>query len=447
MIENNNLHKVVIIGGGFGGLYAAKELGSANIKLTLLDRRNFHLFQPLLYQIATGGLSPGDIASPLRAVLNKQKNTKVYESEVIDIDTENKEVVLRYRRIPYDTLIVATGSSHHYFGNDTWAVHAPGLKTIEDALEFRKRIFFAFECAEKETDPIKQKSWMTFIVVGGGPTGVELAGALGELAHSTLKNDFRNIDSTKSRIILLEGTDRILPAYDESLSKKAEYSLNRLGVKVDTDSFVTNITDEYVTVKKGDISQRIDTKTVLWAAGVRASRMGRVLNRKTGVDIDSVGRVIVNKNLSIKNYPEIFVIGDLANYSHQTGHPLPGVAPVAMQQGRYVANLVKKGLEGEYLKPFYYRDKGSLAVIGRNSAVAEIGKFKINGFVAWLIWIFIHIRYLIEYDNKILVLTQWSWNYFTRKRGARLITGTDHLELLKNEEDNIDSNNIIKTDS
>ena len=436
----NNQHRVVIIGGGFGGLYAAKELGDANIKLTLIDRRNFHLFQPLLYQVATGGLSPGDIASPLRAVLNRQKNTKVYKSEVIDIDTKSKEVILRYRTIPYDTLIVASGSSHHYFGNDNWAVYAPGLKTIEDALEFRKRIFFAFECAEKATDVSEQKSWMTFVVIGGGPTGVELAGALGELANTTLKNDFRNIDTTKTEILLLEAADRILPTYPEKLSFDAMNSLEKLGVTVQTNSFVTNINKNFVTLKTNNLSGNINTKTVLWAAGVRASKMGRVLNKKTNVEIDSIGRVIVENNLTIKNHPEIFVIGDLANFPHQTGSPLPGVAPVAMQQGKYTAKLIKNRINSKESKPFTYIDKGSLAVIGRNSAVASVGRFRFTGFLAWLIWLFIHIRYLIEYDNKVLVLTQWAWNYFTRKRGARLITGTDYLEILKKEEHEINNN-------
>ncbi|NIP39525.1 MAG: FAD-dependent oxidoreductase [Candidatus Dadabacteria bacterium] len=438
--ENNNQHRVVIIGGGFGGLYAAKELGESNIKLTLVDRRNFHLFQPLLYQVATGGLSPGDIASPLRAVLNKQENTKVYKSEVVDIDTESKEVILRYRTIPYDTLIVASGSSHHYFGNDNWAVYAPGLKTIEDALEFRKRIFFAFECAEKITDPKEQESWMTFVVIGGGPTGVELAGALGELANTTLGKDFRNIDTTKTKIILLEAADRILQTYTDKLSNDAKKSLEKLGVTVQTDSFVTGIDENQVVFKESNRSQTINSKTVLWAAGVRASRLGRVLHKRTGAEIDSIGRVVVENDLSIKNYPELLVIGDLANFSHQTAAPLPGVAPVAMQQGMYAAALIKKRIEDEEYRPFKYSDKGSLAVIGRNSAVASIGRFNVKGFFAWLIWLFIHIRYLVEYDNKVLVLTQWAWNYFTRKRGARLITGTDHLEILKKEEQEISNN-------
>lgn len=438
--ELNNIHRVVIIGGGFGGLYAAKELGDANIKLTLVDRRNFHLFQPLLYQVATGGLSPGDIASPLRAVLNKQKNTKVYKSEAIDIDTESKKVILRYRSIPYDTLVVASGSNHHYYGNDNWAVYAPGLKTIEDALEFRKRIFFAFEYAEKVIDPSEQKTWMTFVVIGGGPTGVELAGALGELANTTLKNDFRNIDTTDAKIILLEATGRVLPEYPDKLSSDAKHSLEKIGVTVQTDSFVTNIDESSVTLKRGDLSQNINAKTVLWAAGVRASRLGRVLNKRTGVEIDNLGRVIVENDLTIKNHPEIFVIGDLANFSHQTGTPLAGVSPVAMQQGRYAATVIKNRINSQESKPFIYKDKGSLAVIGRNSAVANIGRFKLTGFIAWLIWLFIHIRYLVEYDNKILVFTQLAWNYFTRKRGARLVTGTDHLENLKKEEQEISGN-------
>ena len=435
---DNRIHKLVIIGGGFGGLYTAKELGKMNIEVTLLDRRNFHLFQPLLYQLATGGLSPGDIASPLRAVLHRQKNTKVFKSEVIDIDTDNREVILRYTRIPYDTLVVATGSSHHYFGNDNWAVHAPGLKTVEDALEFRKRIFFAYECAEKETNPVQQRIWMTFVVVGGGPTGVELAGALGELANTTLKDDFRNINTRDSEIILLEGTDRILPTYPPPLSEKASQSLQMLGVRINTGTFATNITQDNVTVQMGNMTKKINSRTVLWAAGVRASKMGRILSERTGVKY-------VEDDLTIKGHPEIFVIGDLANFSHQNGEPLPGVAPVAMQEGKYVADTIKKRIKGEESKPFKYTDKGSLAVIGRNKAVAHIGKFQFSGFFAWLIWILIHIRYLIEYDNKILVLMQWSWNYFTKKRGSRLVTGTDYMELLQNEEEDLKNKNGLKS--
>lgn len=440
MTDKNGKHKVVIIGGGFGGLYAAKELGSADIKITLIDRRNFHLFQPLLYQLATGGLSPGDIASPLRSVLSKQKNTKVYKSEVIDIDAERKEVVLRYRRIPYDTLIVATGASHHYFGNDNWAQYAPGLKTLEDALEFRKRIFFAFECAEKVTSAYERNIWMTFVVIGGGPTGVELAGALGELANTTLPRDFRNIDTTKTKIILMEAADRILPPYPESLSADAKRSLEKLGVTVQTDSFVTNIDETGVTYKHKEQINKINAKTILWAAGVKASRMGRVLNKRADALLDKAGRVIVEDDLTVKGHTDIFVIGDLANFSDQHGSPLPGVAPVAMQQGRYTARCIMNRLESKTTNPFHYTDKGSLAVIGRNSAVASVSKLKFKGFLAWLIWLFIHIRYLIEYDNKILVLIQWGWNYFTRKRGSRLITGTDHLEILKKEEMEISTN-------
>jgi NADH dehydrogenase len=424
---NQSPHHVVIIGGGFGGLYATKALGSAPVKVTLIDKRNFHLFQPLLYQVATGGLSPGDISSPLRAVLSRNKNTEVLMGEVTDVDPEQKTIKLRDKSLSYDTLIVATGVSHHYFGNDQWSEQAPGLKTVEDALEMRRRIFLAFEAAEKETDPEKRRAWLTFVIAGGGPTGVELAGALAELAYSTLKHDFRNIDTSEARILLLEGMERILPPYPPELSAKAQASLEKLGVMVQTNTLVTNIEGDRVTVRRGDQTEEIPTQTVLWAAGMKASGMGAVLQNCAGAELDRAGRVIVSQDLSLANHPNIFVIGDLANFPHQDDKPLPGVAPVAMQEGQYVANLIKRRLQGQTLKPFRYFNYGSLAVIGRHAAVVDFGMVKFSGFLAWLTWIFIHIYFLIEFDNKLLVLIQWGWNYFTRKRGARLITGAEAL--------------------
>jgi NADH:ubiquinone reductase (H+-translocating) len=426
-------HKVAIVGGGFGGLYTAKSLGNAPVEVTLVDKRNFHLFQPLLYQVATGNLSPADISSPLRLVLRHNKNAKVLLDEVVDVDPDRQKLVLNHKEIDYDTLIIATGVSHHYFGNDTWQDIAPGLKTIEDAIAIRHHIFMAFEAAEKETDPIKRQAYLTFVIAGGGPTGVELAGAIAEIAHSSLKHDFRNIDTASTRILLVEGLDRILPPYPPELSAKAEESLTNLGVTILTKTMVTDITDGSVTIKQGEQTSQIPTKNVLWAAGVKASAMGKTLAQKTGVELDRVGRVMVEPDMSIANYPNIFVIGDLANFSHQGDKPLPGVAPVAMDQGKYVAKLIEKRLQGNTIEAFSYVDKGSLAVIGQNAAVANIAGFKLSGIIAWFIWIFAHIYYLIEFDNKLIVTIQWGWNYITRGRGARLITGEG---LSKKEEQN-----------
>ncbi len=422
-MQTQKQHHVVIIGGGFGGLYTAKALKNAPAKITIIDKRNFHLFQPLLYQVATGGLSPGDIAYPIRAVFSANKNVTVLNAEVLDIDPHANEILLRDGKIQFDTLVVATGVSHHYFGNDEWAVDAPGLKTVENALDIRSRILRAFEAAEREPDPDKRRAWMNFVVVGGGPTGVELAGALGELANKTLKGDFRTIDPADVNILLLEGADRILPPYPPELSAKAQHALEGLGVTVRTGALVTDIRPDAVRVKQGERTEQIATRTVLWAAGMQASPLGQVLANRTGVKLDRAGRVIVEPDLSLAGQPNIFVIGDLAYFAHQTGQPLPGVAPVAMQQGRYVAGLIKARLNGQSeAKPFEYFDKGSLAVIGRNAAVAQIGRLKINGYLAWLAWTFIHIWYLVGFDNKLLVMLQWGWNYFTWNRGARLIT-------------------------
>jgi NADH:ubiquinone reductase (H+-translocating) len=427
-VEQQSPHHVVIIGGGFGGLHAAQSLGTApDVRVTLIDKRNFHLFQPLLYQVATGGLSPADISSPLRSILNKHENIKVLMGEVRDVDPHQQKVFLNKGDITYDTLIVATGVSHHYFGNEQWAPTAPGLKTVEDALEMRRRIFMAFEAAEKETDAEKRRGWLTFVIVGGGPTGVELAGAIAELAYSTLKKDFRNIDTAEAKIVLVEGLDRVLPPYPAELSAKAEASLVKLGVKVQTKALVTNIADNVVTIKQGENIEHLEARTVLWAAGVKASAMGKVLAEHTGVELDRVGRVMVESDLTIKGYPQIFVLGDLANFTKPDGKPLAGVAPVATQEGKYVANLISKRIVGESLPAFEYNDAGSLSVIGRNSAVADFGKVKMSGFLAWLIWIFVHIYYLIDFDNKLVVFIQWTWSYFTRKRGARLITGDESL--------------------
>jgi len=426
-VENQSPHQVVIIGGGFGGLYTAKALRRAPVNVTLVDKRNFHLFQPLLYQVATGTLSPADISSPLRSILSRSQNTKVLMGEVIDIDPVARNVILHNEEITYDSLIIATGVSHHYFGNDHWETVAPGLKTVEDALEMRRRIFVAFEAAEKETDPEKRRAWLTFIVVGGGPTGVELAGAIAELAYSTLKQDFRNINTADAQILLLEGLERILPPYAPELSTKAEAALQRLGVTVQTKTMVTQVAEDVVTTKQGDRVVQIPARTILWAAGVKASLMGEVLAKRTGAQLDRAGRVVVEPDLTLPGHPNIFVVGDLANFSHQNGKPLPGVAPVAMQEGQYVATLLQQRLKGNNSPSFCYVDRGSLAVIGRNAAVVDLGFIKFSGLLAWLTWVFVHIYYLIEFDSKLVVLIQWGWNYFTRKRGARLITGEESL--------------------
>ncbi|WP_156119675.1 NAD(P)/FAD-dependent oxidoreductase [Leptolyngbya sp. KIOST-1] len=415
--------QVVIIGGGFGGLYAAQHLGRADVEVTLIDKRNFHLFQPLLYQVAMGGLSPGDIASPLRGVLSAQKNTRVLMGEVVDIDPEQQRVNLKDgRTIPYDSLIVATGMSHFYFGRDDWADVAPGLKTVEDALEMRRRIFAAFEKAENTSDPALKQSLLTFVIVGGGPTGVELAGSLAELAYHTLRNDFRHIDTTASRVLLIEGMDRVLPPFPPELSARAQADLEKLGVEVLTQSLVTDIQGHEITLRQGDQIHTLQAGTVLWAAGVRDPGMGGLLADRTGAERDRSGRVIVSNDLSLPTHPNIFVVGDLAHFAHQGDRPLPGVAPVAMQEGKYVARLIQKRLQNEPLPPFEYKDTGSLAVIGRHAAVVNLPWAKLTGFPAWFVWLFVHIFYLIEFDNKLMVMTQWGANYLTRKQGSRLIT-------------------------
>jgi NADH dehydrogenase len=418
-----NGHHVVIIGGGFGGLYATQSLKRAPVRVTLVDQRNFHLFQPLLYQVATGWLSPANIASTLRAVLRRQTNASVLLAEAADIDVANRQVILVDGRIGYDTLIVATGSRLHYFGNEHWEALAPSLKTVEDATEIRGRIFLAFEAAEREIDPSKLGALLTFVIIGGGPTGVELAGALGEIAKDILRHDFSNIELGDVSILLIEGAERILQTYPRELSSKAEMFLNRLGVKVRINATVTDIRRDEVIIKRGETLEAIPCRTVLWAAGVQASPLGKALAKATGAKLDRGGRIFVEPDLSLPNHPEIFVIGDLANYPDQTGNPLPGTAPVAIQQGRHVANVLRNRIEGKPIPAFRYRDRGNMAIVGRASAVAELGKFRFSGFLAWLMWLFVHLVNLVEFENRVLVLIQWGWYYFARNRGARLITG------------------------
>jgi NADH:ubiquinone reductase (H+-translocating) len=423
-------HQIVIVGGGFGGLSAAQRLKHAPARVTLIDRCNYHLFQPLLYQVATGSLSPANIASPLRTILRRQKNTEVLLAEATHIDAANRRVVLSDGALDYDTLIVATGSSHQYFGHDEWEKFAPGLKTVEDGTNMRRRILLAFEAAERESDPAKVREWMTFVIVGGGPTGAELAGALAEIAKDTLRHDFRKIDPTEARIILVEGTDRVLPAYPPKLSESARKMLVRLGITVSTGAFVTDVREHSVTIREGDRTEEILTRTVLWAAGVLASPLGRILSQEAGAPLDKAGRVIVEADLTVPGRPEIFVIGDLASFSHQTGKPLPGVAQPAIQEGHYVAKVIEGRLRGETkTEPFRYFDKGNLAVIGRGAAIADLNWLQLSGLPAWLVWIFVHLLYIVQFQNRLLVLVQWGWLYLTFNRSARLITGKNPLPL------------------
>ena len=430
-------HRVVIIGGGFGGMNVAKGLMRQPVDVTLIDKRNFHLFQPLLYQVATGGLSPGDIAHPLRAVFSNAENITTLKAEAVDIDPVQQKVMLRDGDVDYDTLVVATGATHSYFGHDEWEKKAPGLKTMEDALTIRHRILLAFEAAERESNPEKRQAWMTFVVVGGGPTGVELAGALAELAKNTLENDFRRIDPADTRIILVEAVDRVLPPYPENLSAKAQKSLEKLGVQVKTNLMVTDIQDDLIKVKntENDQVQEIKTQTVLWGAGTQASKLGHILHKKAGAELNRAGKVKVEPNLSVAAAPNIFVIGDLAFATDDEGQPLPGLASVAMQQGKYIAKLIKQRLIGQATDDFSYVDKGMMSIIGRNSAVAQAMGFEFSGFIAWLVWVFVHIYYLIGFDNKVAVILQWAWNYITYNRGARLITNEKSYNLIHKSPD------------
>jgi NADH:ubiquinone reductase (H+-translocating) len=419
-------HRVLILGGGFGGLYAAQALRHAQVEVTVLDRRNFHMFQPLLYQVATGSLSPGEVAAPLRAVLRKHKNTRVLLGEAVDIDPAAKQVLLRDGgAVEYDSLIVATGAQTAYFGHDEWREWAPSLKSVEEATQIRHKILLAFEVAERVGDPAERTAWLTFVIVGAGATGVELAGALGEIAHETLKHDFRSIRPQDARIIVVDGGSRPLASYPEDLSKKAERSLLKLGAQVRTGVMVTGVDGNGVMLKTKSGSEHIAAHTVIWAAGVMASAFGQQLAKRTGVETDKPGRIKVNADLTIPNYPEIFVVGDLALRTDEHGKPLPGVAQVAMQGGAYAAKAIMKRIKGEHdLKPFHYFNKGDLAVIGRAAAVADIFGVHLSGFLAWVVWVFIHLMYIVEFQSRIVVFVQWAFLYLTFNRGARLITGS-----------------------
>ena len=423
-------HRVVIIGGGFGGLYAARHLRvDPEVAVTLVDRRNFHLFQPMLYQVATGALSPGEISSPLRSVLRKQRNATVILGEAVGLDVEGRRVLLSDGGpIPYDTLIVATGAHHTYFGKDEWARIAPGLKTLEDATEIRRRILIAFEAAEREADPDRRREWMTFVIVGGGPTGVELAGSIGEIARDTLKRDFRAIDPADARIILVEAVDRILQAYPEDRSASAQRQLERLGVEVRVGLKVTEIDDQCATVTDHEgRTEVIPTRTVLWAAGVLASSFVRTVAEATGAETDRSGRIKVGPDLTVAGHPEIFVIGDASVAGWRDGKPVPGVAQGAMQGGTYASMVIRRRILGRPYEPFRFRNYGDVAVIGRASGVTNIpwmGPFaRQGGFTAWLLWLFIHITYLIGFANRLVVLVRWAGSFLTHGRGTRLITG------------------------
>jgi NADH:ubiquinone reductase (H+-translocating) len=415
----SNPPTVVVVGGGFGGLYAARALARQPVHVILIDRVNYHLFQPLLYQVATAALSPGNIAEPLRAILRRHRDVEVLLGEVTRVDLDSRTVSLADSdQFHYDYLVLATGVRHSYFGHPEWEPLAPGLKSLADALELRRRIFLAFELAEREHDATKRAALLTFVVVGGGPTGVELAGAIAEIARHTVRRDFRNFDPHRSRVILLEGGDRVLPMYPADLSRTAQRALEKLGVEVRTSTLASNITADYVQVG----AEVIPTHTTLWAAGIAASPLGRQL----GVTVDRSGRVPVSADLSLPGHPEVFVIGDLATLNDRHDKPLPGTAPVAIQQGSAAADNIGRSIRGEPRRPFHYFDRGSMATIGRASAVGQIRAVHLSGFVAWLAWLGVHIFFLIGFANRLLVVLQWASSYLSHERGARLITGPWH---------------------
>ena len=412
--------RVVIVGAGFGGLRAARALRKAPVRVTVIDRQNHHLFQPLLYWVATAGLSPADISSPIRGILRKQKNAEVLMAEVTGVNVQDQRVLIGDRSVPYDYLVLATGTHENYFGHSEWKQFTLGLKSVVDATSIRRKILLSFEAAELENDPEKIKELLTFVLVGAGPTGVEMAGAIAELAHKALATDFRHIDTKSTRIILIEAAPRILGAFPESLAGKTQKKLTRMGVEVRTNAPVSEI-DEYGVMVAGE---RIPAKTIIWTAGVSASPAGKWL----GTEVDHAGRVKALSDLSVPGHPNVFVIGDTASAT-QDGKPLPGIAPVAMQAGRYVASVIAHRVEGKELnKPFQYRDKGNLATVGRSYAIVDIGKIRLTGLIAWLMWLVVHIYYLIGFRNRFVALFQWAWTYFTYSRGARLITYENEQE-------------------
>jgi NADH dehydrogenase len=430
---NQSRHKVIILGGGFGGLAAAQKLKNAPVDVILIDRRNFHLFQPLMYQVATGSLSPGEIAAPLRGVLSRHKNVQVLLGEATEVDPDAKKVTLRDGGIfEYDTLIVATGSQTSYYGNDGWREWAPSLKSLEEATDIRHKILYAFEEAERAKTPADAKAWLTFVIVGGGATGLELAGALAEIANETLKNDFRHIDSRDSHIVLVDGGPRVLSSYPEELSAKAEKLVKKLGVDVQLGVMVTDIDGEGVAYKRGEQVGKLPAKTVLWAGGIIATPFAKLLAERTRSETDKLGRITVKPDLTVPNYPDIFIVGDLAHATEKYGSALPGVAQVAIQGGTYAAKKLRAQLEGKKDFPaFHYFNKGDMAVIGRNAAVANIFGWHVSGFVAWVLWLFIHLIYIVEFQSRVMVFVQWGIQYVTFSRGARLITGVAATDVLE----------------
>jgi NADH:ubiquinone reductase (H+-translocating) len=433
--ENKRWH-VVIVGGGFGGLRAAQALRSARVDVTLIDRRNYYLFQPLLYQVATGSLSPGEIAAPLRGVFSHQKNTRVLLGEVVDLDPVSKRVMLADgATFEYDSLIVAAGSQTFYYGHDVWRQWAPGMKSVEEATNIRHKILYAFEVAERLSDPVQRRAWLTFVIVGAGATGVELAGAIGEIARQTLKNDFRSIRPEEAQIIVVDGAPRVLAAFPDDLAHKAQHSLEKLGVEVKNGVMVKDVDQQGVTIETHNGTQRLNARTVIWAGGVTVSPLGRTVAKRTNAETDRGGRIKVNSDLTVLNYPDIYVIGDLALLQDANGKALPGVAQVAMQQGTYAAkSIMRKVSSAKPLASFKYFDKGDMAVIGRWSAVANIFGAHISGFFAWIIWAFIHLMYLVQFQSRILVFIQWAIQDLTFNRGARLITGPSASDFNFNKE-------------
>lgn len=412
--RKSDTRRVLIIGGGFAGLNAALELGGvAGVEVTLVDRHNYHLFQPLLYQVAMAGLSPADIATPIRSLLSTYRNTSVLLGEAESIDLPGQKVKFDFGELEFDYLVLACGATHSYFGHNEWEKYAPGLKTISQATEIRKRVLSAFEHAERVTDPDEQKKYLTYVIVGGGPTGVELAGAIGEMSRFTLSRDFRRINPSHTRVILVEAGPRILPMFSEQQSNRAARDLEKLGVQIWTSSVVTNINDEGVELGE----ERIRAATVLWAAGVEASELGQA----GGMHVDNRGRVLVEPDLSLEGYPNVFVAGDQASYTHQTGSPLPGTAPVALQQGRFIGKTIRSEVKGKPRSKFRFRDKGQMATIGRSRAIVEMGRLKLAGFFAWVVWLVVHVFYLTGFKNRVLVVMQWAWSYLSFRRGARLI--------------------------
>jgi NADH:ubiquinone reductase (H+-translocating) len=431
-MSGEGVHRVVVIGGGFGGLQAVQKLRGAPVEVTLIDRRNFHLFQPLTYQVATGAISPGDIAYPLREIFKRYENVRVLMAEASRFDLAARQVHLRPvggvaapEAVPYDTLIVAGGSRYSYFGHDQWSEHAPEVKSLESAESVRGRILAAFEAAEGDPDPEHRPGWLTFVIVGGGPTGVEMAGQIGELARDTLRDNFRAFDSRTARILLVEATDRLLTSFPKSLSRKAQRSLERLGVTPMLGSTVVDLDRESVTVEEeAGGRQRIPARTIVWAAGVTASSLASQLSELTGAELDRAGRITVEPDLTLPDHPEVFALGDMVRVRRAKGDPVtfPGVAPVAMQEGRYAARVVRGRLSGTSTPPFRYHDKGNLATIGRGAAVADIKGLHLSGFIAWLTWLFVHLWYLVGFTNRVVVYVRWSISFFSHGRGARLIT-------------------------